>query len=67
VFALDWLLNIPTDTTSTSEICTFAGGVTSDFEMFEELVDLYQGNAKRSDIVEAFLLYLPKHNLIYVS
>jgi len=53
VFALDWLLNIQTDTTSTSEICIFAGGVTSDFEMFEELVDLHQGNAKRSDIVEA--------------
>jgi len=67
VFALDWHLNIPTDTTSTSEICIFAGGVTSDFEMFEELVDFHQGNAKRSDIVEALLLYLQKHNLIYVS
>jgi hypothetical protein len=59
VFALDWNLNIPTDTTSASEICIFAGGVTSDFEMFEELVDLHQGNAKRSE--------LQKHNLIYVS
>jgi hypothetical protein len=67
VFALDWLLNIPTDTTSTSQICIFAGGVTSDFEMFEELVDLHPGNAKRSDIVEALLLYLQKHNLIYIS
>jgi hypothetical protein len=67
VFALNWLLNIQTDTTSTSDICIFAGGVTSDFEMFEELVDLHQANAKRSDIVEALLLYLQKHNLIYVS
>jgi hypothetical protein len=67
VFALDWLLNIPSDTTSTSEICIFAGGVTSDFKMFEELVDLHQGNTKRSDILETLLLYLKKHNLIYVS
>jgi len=67
VFALDWLLNIPTDTTSTSEIYIFAGGVTSDFEMFEELVDLHQGNTKRSDIVEALLVYLQKRNLICVS
>ena len=67
MFALDWLLNIPKDTTSASEMCIFAGGVTSDFEMFEELVDLHQGNTKRSYIVEALLLYLQKHNLIYVS
>jgi hypothetical protein len=60
-------LNIQTDITSTSEIRIFAGGVTSDFEMFEELVDLHQGNAKRSDIFQALLLYLQKHNLIYVS
>jgi len=67
VFALDCRLNIPTDTTSTSEICIFAGGVTSDFEMFGKPVDLHQGNAKRSDIVQVLLLYLQKHNLIYVS
>jgi hypothetical protein len=51
-------LNVPTDTTSTSEIRIFTGGVTSDFEMFEELVGLHQDNAKRSDIVEVLLLYL---------
>jgi hypothetical protein len=67
VFVLDWPLNIQTDTTSTLEIRIFAGGVTSDSKMFEELVDLHQGNAKRSDIVEALLQYLQKHNLIYVS
>jgi hypothetical protein len=47
------------DSTSTAQICIFARGVTSDFEVFEELVDLrsMQGQIKGSDFI------LQKHNL----
>jgi hypothetical protein len=51
--------------TLTAQKCIFARGVTSDFEAFEELVDLLstQGQTKGSDFSQALLCSLQKQNL----
>jgi hypothetical protein len=48
------------DITSTVHIFVFSRGVTADFEVFEELVDLHsmQGQTKGSDYVQALLCSL---------
>jgi len=49
-------------------MCIFAYGITSDFEVFQELVDLHQCKARQRDETsirhnQALLCSLQKHNL----
>jgi hypothetical protein len=47
------------------QLCVFAHGVTFDFQVFEELVDLLlvQGHTKGSDFIQTSLCSLQEHNL----
>jgi hypothetical protein len=53
------------DITSTAHMCIVVCGVTSDFEVFEELVGIHsmQGLTNGSDFIQALLCSLQKHNL----
>jgi hypothetical protein len=52
-----------TDITSTTQMSISAGGVTFDFEVFEELVDLHsmQGQTKKLDFIQSLLCSRQKH------
>jgi hypothetical protein len=57
-----------TDITATMHLCIFAHGITSDFEVFEEVVAIQsmQGQTKGLDFLQTLLCNLQKHNL-YLS
>jgi hypothetical protein len=59
------IIDVSVIITSTAQMCVFACGVTSDFEMFEEHVNLHsiQGQTKGLDFILALLYSLQKHNL----
>jgi hypothetical protein len=53
-----------TDISSIEQMCIFACGITSHFEVFEEFVDLHSMQGyKGMNLIQAVLCSLQKHNL----
>lgn len=54
-----------TDVTSIAQLCIYARCVTSNFEIFEEFVELYpmKDQTRGSDLLQALLSSMQKHNL----
>jgi putative ubiquitin-RnfH superfamily antitoxin RatB of RatAB toxin-antitoxin module len=54
-----------TDVTSIAQLCIYARCITSDYEIFEELLELYpmKDQTRGSDLLQALLSSIQKHNL----